>query len=77
MPLPQDSIIVMKGDDYLMYEGATVIFDNMTVEQAQWIVDVLFGFDESVVAKHAILFADAKVNWSEIKDEIWENDDVR
>lgn len=74
MPMPQETIIVMKGEDYLMYDGATVIFDDMTVEQAQFIADVLFNYDSDVVAKHAILFADAKVKWSEIKDEVMNNE---
>jgi hypothetical protein len=69
MGLPQTSIVIMKDEEYLMYDEATVIFDS--IEEAQDMIDNFFDLMvDGIEIKEVILFADAKVKWSSIKNEM-------
>lgn len=64
------TIFIMLSDQYLMYEGKTVIFETM--EEAE---ECLAICDKNAVIKESIFFCDEKITWKEIRKEVLELED--
>lgn len=64
------TIIIMLGEQYLMFKGDTVIFDTM--EEAE---ECLAICDSGAKIKEVIFFCDHKIKWSEIREEVLEGEE--
>lgn len=70
--MPKTTLFIMHGDDYLMHEGDTVIFD--TRADAEECYEFLEDPEAKIV--EAILFCDHKINWKDIRNQFIVDEEV-